>query len=263
MRIESLFQFKPKEGFLFRVNPFLKILFMFVFSVFCFSFQIKVNLILLAFLIFLLTFSQIPVVSIFSSLKAIQFFVFLSFFGNLFLQPGREIFEVYGLHATYEGLIAGILVALRLFNLLMLSLAVSLTTSQTELAEAFEKMLSPLKLFKVNTAEIAFIVTLTIRALMILANEVLELKKYYQTKGIIRKKMRLKEQLLAGYYVIVPMVILTLRRSEEMAFALLVRGYRPDRKKIILERKKCGLHDFIFVFMSVFVFLISVFAEAV
>lgn len=263
MRIEGISVYKPQSGFLFAINPILKISFMFTASIFCFATGLKSNLILFFFLIALLIVSRIKVLTIFKSFQAIYFFLLIGFAGNLFLHPGREIFRLFGIPATYEGLIAGLTVFLRLVNLLLSSLAVSLTTSQNEISEAIEKLLSPLRLLRVNTAEIAFVLSLTIRALVILTGEVLELKKLYQAKGIIKRKMSFREQIMAGYYILVPMIVLAMRRSEEMSFALAVRGYNPSRKRILLEERKFSASDGLFLVMVAAVFSASILSEVI
>lgn len=263
MRIEGISVYQPQQGFLFSVNPFLKITFMFVASVFCFAASLRGNALFFFFVLALLIFSRINIAAIFRSFQAIYFFLLIGFAGNLFLHPGREIFRVFNIPATYEGLIVGLTVFFRLTNILLSSLAVSLTTSQTEISEAIEKLLSPLRLFGINTAEIAFVLSLTIRALVILAGEVLELKKLYQAKGIIKKKMNLKEQIMAGYYILVPMIVLAMRRSEEMSFALTVRGYNPDRKRIVLEERRLSVTDGVFVLAVLAAFSASLFLEVI
>lgn len=255
MRIEALFVYEPKDGFLFKLNPNVKILFMFFFSIAIFALNFFANFLFLIGIVILLQISKIPFRSLLKSLKTVYLFLLLAFLGNLFSYPGKVIFEVFGLPATYEGLMQGMAVSTRLINLLFISLAVSLTTSQSEITESLEVLLRPLSYIRINPSEIAFVLSLAIRALAILIQEVLELRKAYQAKGILREKMRFREQIMLGFYFLVPMILLTLKRSEEMALALTIRGYNPERKKIILRERKIGKEDLIFLTAAGMVFI--------
>ncbi|MCX7831396.1 MAG: energy-coupling factor transporter transmembrane protein EcfT [Actinobacteria bacterium] len=259
MRIEAIFFYEPKEGFLFRLHPVTKVLFMFFFSILSFLFGLKSNLLFVIFIFFLITLSKIPILSLLKSFKGIYFFLILALLGNMFSYPGKEIFRIFGLPVTYEGLETGLLVAVRLILLLFLSISISMTTSQNELSEAIETILSPLKIFRINVAELAFILSLTIRALMLLVTEVVELRKLYQAKGLIRKGMSLREQIRLAYYLLVPMILITIRRSEEMAFALSLRGYSPERRRIVLEERKFSKEDIFFSIGILLLFFVSIF----
>ncbi|MCX7832078.1 MAG: energy-coupling factor transporter transmembrane protein EcfT [Actinobacteria bacterium] len=267
MRIEAIFSYEPKDGFLFRLHPITKVLFMFFFSIVSFLFGLKSNLIFVIFVLILIVISKIPILNLLKSFKGIYFFLVLAMLGNMFSQPGKEIFQIGGLPVTQEGLETGILVALRLILLVFISISVSMTTSLNELSKAIESLLSPLKIFKINVAEIAFILSLTLRALMLLVTEVVELRKLYQAKGLIRKGMSLKEQIKLAYYLLVPMIVITMRRSEEMAFALSLRGYNPDRTRIILEERRVSKYDTYFamgvfdIFFAICNVLLVIFAQ--
>lgn len=258
MRIESIFFYEPKDGFLFRLHPITKVLFMFLFSILSFLLGLNANLLFTIFVISLIIVSKIPLLKLLNSFKGIYFFLLLALLGNIFSHPGKEIFRIFGLPATQEGLETGLLVVVRLILLLILSISVSMTTSQNELSKAIESILSPLKIFKVNTTELAFILSLTIRALMLLVTEVIELRKLYQAKGLIRKGMSLREQMRLAYYLLVPMILITIRRSEEMAFALSIRGYSSERRKIVLKERKFTKDDVLFLIGSLFLIFFGI-----
>lgn len=259
MRVEAFLVYEPREGFLYRLHPLTKVTMMFVFSILCFAFSLKGNMLLLIFTVFFLYLSKLSLGKIMNQLKSIYFFLMLAVLGNMFAVPGEKIFSLFGVAATMEGLSAGLLVALRFINLLLISLMTSLTTSHTELAAATEKILQPLKLLKVNVAELAFIIALSIRAVSLIIKEVVELRKLYQAKGVLKPKMAFKDRIAISYYFLVPLLLLTLRRSEEVAFALYVRGYNPERKRIFLDKRHFSLYDLIFVLVSAVVVALAFF----
>jgi energy-coupling factor transport system permease protein len=190
--------------------------------------------------------SDIKIIRVASSLKAIYLFLALTLLGNIFLTPGEVLFRIFGVPGTKEGLQAGLLISLRLVNVFFASLLLSFTTSHLQLSETVEKLLSPLGKLKINVSEIAFIFSLTLRALMILLNETEELVKSFRARGIISERMGFLRRLRIAAYILIPLILITVKRSEEMGFALLVRGFNPERKRIILNRQKFGVNEILF-----------------
>lgn len=259
MRLSQVFVYEKKDTLMFKLNPIVKILWMAVFSIAAFLSDLYLNLIFLIFLILFFLISKLRLLRVLASLKTIYFFLLLTLVGNMFFTPGEVIFKFFGAPATAEGLINGSLISLRLVNVFFASLLVSFSTSQLEIAEALEVLLSPLKVFKVNVQEISFVLTLTLRALMILLQETEELIKSFRVRGIIKEKMSFLKRLKTAGLLLLPLILLTLRRSEEMGFALLIRGYNPDRKRIIVREKRITLADILFLSLWLILFAAGVF----
>jgi energy-coupling factor transport system permease protein len=246
MKISRIFIYEPKNRYMYRLNPLIKVLWMLVFSVAAFSTEVYSNIIYLFLLIVFFMISDIKIIRVASSLKAIYLFLALTLLGNIFLTPGEVLFRIFGVPGTKEGLQAGLLISLRLVNVFFASLLLSFTTSHLQLSETVEKLLSPLGKLKINVSEIAFIFSLTLRALMILLNETEELVKSFRARGIISERMGFLRRLRIAAYILIPLILITVKRSEEMGFALLVRGFNPERKRIILNRQKFGVNEILF-----------------
>lgn len=258
MKISKIFIYEPKDRYMFKLNPVIKVIWMVIFSIAVFLTGITSNIIYFIVLIAFFVISDIKIMRVAASLKAIYLFLALTLFGNTFLTPGEVAFRLFGIPATKEGLQAGLLISLRLINVFFASLLLSFTTSHLQLSETVERLLSPLGRIKLNVSEIAFVFSLTLRALMILLKETEELIKSFQAKGIITGKMSFFRRLKVASYILIPLVFLTIKRSEEMSFALLVRGFNPERKRIILNRPKFGANEFLFIAVWSLVFISGV-----
>lgn len=252
MKLTRALYFEPRDTAAYRVDARLKIFWLVIISVLVFAVGLISNLLLFIYVSVLLAASRISLSRVFAVLRGILVFIVIAFVGNAFFTQGEILFSIGGLSATSEGLYQGALVGLRLITLFLASIFVSMTTSTLQLSEAFEFFLSPLSLFRVNTAEIAFILTLAVRAIMLLSQEAEELIKSQQAKGISATGS-VKRRLKALYLFLVPLVFLTIRRSEEMAFALELRGIDPGRKKLKLEETRWTKASTMFLVVGVLI----------
>ena len=79
---------------------------------------------------------------------------------NLFLIPGTELVSVWKLTITVEGLRTAVTMAIRLTLLIIGSSVMTLTTTPNNLTDGMEKMMKPLKLFRVPVHEVAMIMSI-------------------------------------------------------------------------------------------------------
>ncbi len=135
---------------------------------------------------------------------------------HLFFTPGRAIglFNMGFLSITYEGLISGIIVSLRLFLLITVSSVLTLTTSPTHLVNGMESIFSPLKKIGVPVGNIAWMIMMSIRFIPVLIMEAERVIKAQTARGrdldsgnIIRKIRNLIP-------LLIPIFMRTLRRAE-------------------------------------------------
>jgi heptaprenyl diphosphate synthase len=111
-------------------------------SVFCF-------LIALAFL------SRIRFLSLFSGIEKLSSLLLLSFMLPAFLTPGEILSTIGPLEITREGLDVGISFSSRIILLYLAASILSLTTSPKDLASGLERLLSPLRIFKITVNNLA------------------------------------------------------------------------------------------------------------
>jgi len=108
-----------------------------------------------------------------------------------------------------------------------------LTTAPEEITAAIEQILHPLRRFKVPVTEIALTLTLSLRFIPLVLEEVQNLVRSIATRAINWKKLGIKKSLQIWLLVAERLLENLLMRSEQIASAMTVRGFTsPDRHQV-------------------------------
>ncbi len=94
----------------------------------------------------------------------------------------------------------------------------SKSISVVEISEVIEKLLSPLKLFKINTSSIGLLISMGISFIPILKDEIIELKQILISKGYNMKINNI-------HLFVRPLIISILKRTNEIEKAIIAKGY--------------------------------------
>ena len=188
--------------------------------------------------------SRVPFAMMLKGLRAVIYILCFAVVMNLFLTPGETVlFSFYFLRVTLEGARLAARMALRLILLIMGSSALTLTTSPVQLTDALESLLKPLKRIKVPAHEIAMMMTIALRFIPILAEEMEKIVKAqtargadFDTGGLIKKAKSLIP-------VLVPLFVSSFRRAYELADAMDARCYRGDYKRTKMKAARLDRRD--------------------
>ena len=101
----------------------------------------------------------------------ISIFIFSGILNIFIVKTGRILFYLFSIPITFDGVNFTILFSTRLSLAMLIGLTVLLTFTPTRLTQACASIISPLKVFKLPTQEIAFIMTLALRFLPTLSKE--------------------------------------------------------------------------------------------
>lgn len=126
-----------------------------------FSKRYWVHISLFGLLVVLAIFSRIRLFSLFSGVGKVSSLLFLSFLLPGILTPGKVLSSVGPLHVTTEGLLAGVSIASRIVLLFMAASLLAVTTSPRDMALGLQKLLSPLKIFKLSVNRLAHVLTVS------------------------------------------------------------------------------------------------------
>ena len=189
--------------------------------------------------------SRVPVRMILRGLRVILFILVFAVLMNVFLTPGeRVVFSFHIIRITQEGLIIAGKMALRLTLLIMGSSLLTLTTSPIQLTDALEYLLNPLKRIKVPAHEIAMMMTIALRFIPTLAEEMEKIIKAqkargadFDTGGLIKKSRSLIP-------VLVPLFVSSFRRAYELADAMDARCYRGDVNRTKMKVMRISRLDY-------------------
>jgi len=108
-----------------------------------------------------------------------------------------------------------------------------LTTAPEEITAAIEKLLDPLRRFRVPVTEIALTLTLSLRFIPLVLEEVQNLVRSVTTRAINWKKLGVKKSLQIWLLVAERLLENLLLRSSQIASAMTVRGFTsPDQHQV-------------------------------
>jgi len=239
-------QYYPADSPVHRLDPRLKlvsalayiILLFFVINLWGFAFT--------AVCIFaVIKISRVPPLYLLRGLRGILFILIFTAALNIFFTPGETaLFQFHAFKITLEGLTLAFKMAVRLCLLIIGSSVLTLTTSPIELTDAIEYLLKPLKRIGVPAHEIAMMMTIALRFIPTLMEEMEKIMKAqsargadFDTGGVI-KRARGLIPLLA------PLFISSFRRADELAMAMEARCYRGDINRTRMKVLKLTRSDF-------------------
>ncbi len=201
-------------------------------------------------------FSQVPPMMIIKGLKAMVFLILFTVTLNVFFSPGERVIFEYGIiHITAEGLETAGMMALRLILLVCVSSVLTLSTSPIELTDAIEFLLRPLKVIKVPAHEIAMMMTIALRFIPTLLEEMEKIMKAQSARGADFDTGGLVKKAKSLVPILVPLFISSFRRADELAIAMESRCYRGDVNRTRMKVMRLEQRDYIAIAITA-IFLI-------
>ena len=216
------------------------------------------------FVVFVIKLSNVPLSFIMRSIKALLPLIFMSMFFNLLFTPGENVFSFYFINITKEGIELTIKMSLRLIFLVAGSSVLTLTTTPSKLTDGIEKSLSFLKLFKVPISEIALMMSIALRFIPILIEEVGKIMDAQTARGADFETGGLVKKAKAYIPLLVPLFISAFRRADELALAMEARCYTSSdgrTKYNPLKYRNIDYISYIFIFLYLFVIIITKFIK--
>ncbi len=223
-------QYYPAKSFVHNMDPRAKIVLLIAYLVAVF---LADNFFALAavivFLILAVIFSRVPFGSVLRSVKMILFIIVFTAILNLFFYASDGELHVLWqwkiITVSWEAIINMIFLAMRLFLLVMGTSILTLTTTPVALTDGLESLLTPLKWIRFPVHELALIMSIALRFIPTLideTNRIISAQKArgadFETGGLIRRAK-------AMIPVLVPLLVSSLRRAEELGDAMDARCY--------------------------------------
>jgi len=181
------------------------------------------------FVLFVVKLAKVPVLFLLRGLRALLFILSFAIVLNLFMTPGENVLFAIGfIRVTMEGLIMATQMALRLILLIAGSSILTLTTSPIQLTDGIEALLKPLKPLKVPAHDIAMMMTITLRMIPTLAEEMDKIMKAQKARGAEIDTGGLLKRAKSLLPILVPLFVSAFKRADELATAMESRCYRGD-----------------------------------
>ncbi len=227
LRDITLGQFYPTESCIHRLDPRVKLggTMLYIISLFCFK-NAAGYLLAALFLALVVRLSKVPFRFMVKGMKSILFLLLITVGFNLFLTPGTPLVSLWKLQITREGIILAATMAVRLSLLIIGSSVMTLTTTPNHLTDGMEKMLRPLKIFRLPVHEVAMMMSIALRFIPILLEETDRIMKAQIARGADFESGNLFKRAKAMVPLLVPLFISAFRRANDLAMAMEARCYR-------------------------------------
>lgn len=237
MRDITLGQYFPSNGVLHKLDARTKILFLvaFIVLIFC-SFNFYALGLVAIFTGVIVLLSKVPVGMFLKSLKTIILIVVITSVLNLFYGTGEPIFEWWIFSITLDGIFNAIFVTVRIICLVVVSSALTFTTSPTDMTDGLERLMKPLTVFHISVHEIAMMMTIALRFVPTLLEETDKIMSAQKARGADMESGNLLRRIKALIPVLVPLFVSSFRRAYDLAMAMECRCYRGGKGRTRLKQ---------------------------
>jgi len=182
---------------------------------------------LAAVLALLVAASRVPPGEFLRLLRPVAFIVALTVvFQVLFSREGSTLLDWGFLEVHTGGLRMGFFLALRILLLVSAAGILTATTAPLALADGIEDLLSPLQRLRFPAHEVAMMMTIALRFIPTLDEEVQKITRAQAARGADLSEGGPLRRVRATLPVLVPLTIGAFRRADELAEAMESRGYR-------------------------------------
>ena len=227
LRDITLGQYYQTESVIHKMDPRVKLGGTILFIISLFFFKNYAGYVIAAlFLGLVIRLSKVPFKFMVKGMKTIVMLMLITVVFNLFLTPGTPLFTIWKLTITQEGLKMAISMAVRLTLLIIGSSVMTLTTTPNNLTDGMEKMMGPLKVFKVPVHEVAMMMSIALRFIPILLEETDKIMKAQIARGADFESGNIFKRAKAMVPLLVPLFISAFRRANDLAMAMEARCYR-------------------------------------
>ena len=149
-----------------------------------------------------------------------------------------------GIHVTQRSLRIAIKVSTLLFTLIYSTTLFLLTTAPEEITEGLEDLMQPLRWIGLPVTEIALTLTLSLRFIPLVLEEVQNLVRSIRTRAIKWHKLGIRNAIQIWLMVAERLVQNLLLRAEQIASAMQVRGFTsPNEHRVMWHRLKLRWWD--------------------
>lgn len=246
------------DSFVHRLDPRSKLFFSSLYLVVTFLANSIIEFVLLFVLLFSAIYlSKTPWFYITSSLKLIVFLmIFTAIVHLIFNKEGSVVLSI-GFYNLYSGALKSIvLVSVRFFLVVAMMTIVTTTTSPNSITYAIEKAFDFLNKLGINVATFALLMSISLRFIPTIAEETNRIIKAQTSRGARFNKGGIIAKAKAFIPILIPIFVSTLKRADELATAMEVRGYDPDKTRTRYKKLRYKKWDY---FVYLLIIAVSIF----
>ena len=200
----------------------------------------------------LIAVSRISFSVIIKGIKPILFILLFTAVLNVFMTSGEGeplvdfwIFRIYT-----EGIVRAVFMALRVILLIVVtSMLLTYTTSPIALTDGLESLLSPLKRLGVPVHTFAMMMSIALRFIPTLVEETDKIMNAQKSRGADFSSGGLVKRAKALIPILIPLIVSSFKRAEELATAMECRCYRGDVGRTKLVKLEYRGRDYLWMLL--------------
>ena len=240
----TLGQYYHADSPVHRLDPRLKLAGTLIFAVSLFLPKNIPGLVCAAlFLAMVIRISRVPPGMVMKGIKPLAILIIFSALINMFTVKGEIIFSLGRLSPTRQGLGTALFLVIRLILLVAGTSIMTYTTTPGRLTAGLEKSLAFLKIFRVPVHEIAMMMTIALRFIPILREELDQIMKAQMSRGASFDEGSLPERARRLIPILIPLFVSSIGRASDLALAMEARGYHGGEGRTRMYPLRYGKND--------------------
>lgn len=245
-------QYRPHDSFLHHLDARAKMLpITMVLILGLLTTSYSFYLIILSSLILGLLISGVTVKRLLNNYKPVVMLVFITALYHLiFSGKGTEVlYSIFGYDLTIGALDKAAFFSLRLVLFISIAFLITFTSSPSELADAFTKLLSPLSRIKIPVQDLGLILFMAIRFIPVLYDEFNTIKNAQIIRGV-KFSGSFFNKVKKTSCIIIPVFVAALQRADDLAMAIEARGYNGESPRSMYTELKVGYKEWVFMALT-------------
>lgn len=241
-------QYFPSNSLLHKTDPRVKLILLMasLILIFCTFNYVSIS-IMIVFVLMAIVVSGVPLKLYIKSLKTIILIMIFTSLLNIFNDEGNVLFEFGFISITDVGVNNTIFISIRITCLLLLSAIFTFTTLPTDLTDSVEKLLSPLKIFRINVSDIAMMMTIAIRFIPTLLEETEKIINSQKSRGADFDSKNIFQKVRSLTSIVVPLLAMSFKRAYELAIAMESRCYQGGNTRTRMKVLKVKTLDILII----------------
>ena len=193
-----------------------------------------------------------------------RFILFITFLVSsvmifIHFTEGPQLFNnTYNLVIYENGLQGAFFVMTRLIVIVTLSTILTLTTKPTDLNLGLEKVLKPLKYIGISTEIMAMIISIALRYIPTLLDEANKIMLAQASRGVDFSEGKFRDKVMQIISLLVPMFIISFKRSDELADAMEARNFVPGKMRTRIHILKWTFRDSFLITLSLSILALTI-----
>ncbi|QVK01748.1 energy-coupling factor transporter transmembrane protein EcfT [Mycoplasma mycoides subsp. capri] len=167
------------------------------------------------------------------------------------LQPIGYFFNWKVFWFSEKALYSALVMGMRIYLMITLTCILTGSTPSLQLTLAIEDLLSPLRLIKAPVYILSMIISIALRMIPTLIDEAGRIMKAQASRGIDIKNGKFKDKVKSLTSLIIPLLVSSFQKAEDLAYAMDARGYDPNATRTRFVQFKFRIIDAIIFVLGI------------